>query len=53
MHGIRLRYYLYIAVGVAALVMMLIDPELRAASRIGALFQSVSALSREVFAALH
>jgi transcriptional/translational regulatory protein YebC/TACO1 len=53
MHDIRLRYYLYIAVGVAALVMMLTDPEMRALSHIAALYQSLTALSREAFSALH
>jgi hypothetical protein len=52
MHDIRLRYYLYVAVGAAALVMMLTDPELRPLSHIVALFQSLIALSREVIPAL-
>jgi hypothetical protein len=52
MHDMRLRYYLYIAVGAAALVLMLTDPEIRPLSHIAALFQSLAALAREVSSAL-
>jgi hypothetical protein len=52
MHKMRLRYYLYIAAGVAALISTLTDPDMHAASSIAALFQSLAALSRDVFSAL-
>lgn len=52
MHKMRLRYYLYIAAGVAALITVLTDPNMRAASDIAALYRSVLSLSRDVFASL-
>jgi transcriptional/translational regulatory protein YebC/TACO1 len=52
MHKMRLRSYLYIAIGVAFMISTLTDPEMHAVSRITAMFNSLGALSRDVFSAL-
>ena len=52
MHKMHLRYYLYIVIGVAGAISLMIDPDLHAVSYIATLFKSLSALSHVVFAAI-
>lgn len=48
---INLRYYVYVSTGVAVLVLLLIDPDLRASLRVAELFGSLRSLTTGVFAA--
>lgn len=45
---INLRYYVYIAAGAAAVVLLLLDPDVRASEHVAELFGSLASLSRQV-----
>lgn len=52
MHNMPLRFYLYIAAGVAGLILIVTDPEQRAVSHIATMFQTLADISRTLVAAL-
>jgi hypothetical protein len=52
MLNVRLRFYLYIVIGVGGSIALLADPDLHAASRVVELFKSLAALSQDALSAL-
>lgn len=52
MLGMNLRYYIYVSIGAATLVCLVIDPELIGKSSLSSLFASLVDSTREAFASL-
>jgi hypothetical protein len=52
MLGMKMRFYVYLAVCAALVVMLVLDPHLLAASGIAAAFASLVAVLRAAFAGL-